>query len=105
MIENLVKIRFKSWAAFARKLEQKQPAEFKRKFKRNINKINSWVYPLGVEIDFKNIKKDDKELTCIDCIYCEKYKDVASGYICEKNGCEIDDPNVDYCDTYFVLNK
>ena len=55
--------------------------------------------------DEQNETVKHKQLTCIDCIYCEKDKDVTSGYICEKNGCEIDDPNVDYCDTYFVWSK
>ncbi len=49
-------------------------------------------------------KSENEELTCIDCIYCKEDKETTSGYLCEKNGCEIDDSNNDYCDEYFVLN-
>lgn len=43
------------------------------------------------------------ELTCINCIYCEKDNDTKSGFICHENGCEIDDPDNDFCNDYFVL--
>ena len=56
------------------------------------------IHSVGSHV--KNVGKE--ELTCIDCIYCEKDKNVNSGFICDKNGCEIDNPNEDYCDTYFV---
>jgi hypothetical protein len=61
-----------------------------------IKALNNSVFPCNV---------GKEELTCIDCIYCKKDKNVNSGFICDKNGCEIDNPNEDYCDTYFVWRE
>lgn len=49
MIEKQIKNQFGTWAAFCSEIGENK-RNFKRKLDSNINKINNWIQPLGLEI-------------------------------------------------------
>ena len=49
MLDENVKKQFKSWTAFAL-FHKRHPKNFKRTFGQNIEKINNWLEPLGLEL-------------------------------------------------------
>lgn len=49
MIDFEVKKQFRSWTAFANS-QGENPSNFKRKILRNIERLNIWLAPLGLEI-------------------------------------------------------
>lgn len=55
LIETRIKQLFKTKAAFA-KSQGENPSNFKRKIFRNIERLNKWIVPLGLEV--KIIEKD-----------------------------------------------
>jgi hypothetical protein len=54
LIEKQIEKQFKTWAAFSRHLG-KEPSNFKRTLKGNINKLNSWIKPLGLYLKISKI--------------------------------------------------
>jgi hypothetical protein len=55
-INNEIKKQFKTWAAFSRHLG-KDPSNFKRTLFQNIEKMNSWIKPLGLELQLTKTTK------------------------------------------------
>lgn len=49
MIDKEVKKQFGSWTAFS-KLQGENHKNFKRKIEQNIERLNKWIEPLGLEI-------------------------------------------------------
>lgn len=49
MLDENVKKQFKSWTAFA-ELQGENPYNFKRKILQNIDRLNRWLEPAGMQI-------------------------------------------------------
>lgn len=67
MIDEQVKKIFGSWILFA-KSQNENPTNFKRKIEQNINRLNRWLEPAGMQIQIvlkkqkrvgKNIKTEN----------------------------------------------
>jgi len=49
MLDENVKKQLKSWTAFAKVFNQ-NPKNFKRRILQNIDRLNKWLEPLGLEL-------------------------------------------------------
>lgn len=49
MLDEQVKKQFGSWTAFA-SLQNENASNFKRKIEQNINRLNKWLEPAGMQI-------------------------------------------------------
>jgi len=58
MIDKQIKEQFGSWTAFCLKYGH-SPKNFKRKLLANIDKLNNWIEPLGIELQVI-LKKQSK---------------------------------------------
>ena len=64
-LDEQIKKQFGSWTAFSL-FHKRNQKNFKRTFKQNIDKINSWLAPLGLEIQIvlkKQKRSGKKEIT------------------------------------------
>ncbi len=56
MIDNEVKKQFGSWTVFSKHMG-KNHSNFKRTIEQNIDRLNSWINPLGLEIKIVHKKQ------------------------------------------------
>lgn len=67
MLDKQIKKQFGSWTAFSL-FHRRNPKNFKRTFEQNVEKINGWLEPLGLEIQIvlkkqKRVGKNKTEQT------------------------------------------
>ena len=49
MLDSQIKKQFKSWTAFA-EFHKQNPTNFHRRILQNIERLNNWIEPLGLEL-------------------------------------------------------
>jgi len=69
-IDEQIKKQFGSWTAFAN-LQNENSSNFKRKIEQNIDRLNKWLNPAGMQIQIvlkkqKRMGKKKNKNTCTD---------------------------------------